>query len=52
MNPNEPHEPPHPVGREAYEPPRVIEDLSLETFSLACAKADLCGDPGEPGTTS
>jgi hypothetical protein len=52
MNPNEPHEPSHPVGREAYEPPRVIEDLSLETFSLACAKADLCGDPGEPGTTS
>lgn len=30
-----------------YEAPRVIEDLPLETYSLACDRADGGKNPGE-----
>ncbi|MEZ4407794.1 MAG: hypothetical protein R3A52_15170 [Polyangiales bacterium] len=36
-----------PDARAAYEAPAVIEDLPLESFSLACGKADnACEDQG------
>lgn len=43
------HEPTPPTAdRETYEPPRVVEDLPLESLSLACnSKADeSCPDGG------
>ncbi len=42
------HDPSHdPDARAAYEAPAVIEDLPLESFSLACGKADnACEEEG------
>lgn len=43
-----------PTPREAYEAPRVLEDLPLESFSLACdpgKAANICDLDGLPVAT-
>ena len=55
-NPADPSRPAPDAGsplpsdaRRLYEAPAILEDLPLETYSLACSKADVTCDPS--GTT-
>ncbi len=43
---HDPHDAPRDE-RAPYQSPRVLEDLPLETFSLACGKADACAEQGD-----
>ncbi len=40
------------VTRRPYEAPAILEDLPLETYSLACSKADIVCDPTGTSITS
>ena len=37
--------------RASYEPPSIVEDLPLESYSLACDKATGCEDSGGIATS-